>query len=80
LGKDGYYTANSTISWTYELMKDAHATFEAASKAAFRAASLRLADLLAATRYAVMMLRYARTETQWRKFNGPLVMPKIVFV
>ena len=37
-------------------------------------------DVLAATRYAVMMLRYARTETQWRKFNGPLVMPKIVFV
>jgi len=37
-------------------------------------------DLLAATRYAVMMLRYARTEQQWRKFNGPLVMPKMVVV
>jgi hypothetical protein len=37
-------------------------------------------DLLAATRYAVMMLRYAGTETQWRKFNSPLVMPKMVFV
>jgi hypothetical protein len=34
-------------------------------------------DLLAATRYAVMMLRYARTEAQWRKFNGPLVMPRL---
>src|SRR5215471_1205463 len=34
-------------------------------------------DLLAATRYAVMMLRYARTETQWRKFNSPLVMPRM---
>ena len=29
-------------------------------------------DLLAATRYAVMMLRYARTETQYRDFHGPL--------
>jgi len=25
-----------------------------------------------------MMLRYARTEQQWRKFNGPLVMPRMV--
>ena len=31
-----------------------------------------------ATRYALMMLGYARTETQWRKFNGPLVMPRMV--
>jgi len=29
-------------------------------------------DLLAATRYAVMMLRYARTETQYRDFHRPL--------
>jgi hypothetical protein len=26
-------------------------------------------DLMAATRYAVMSLRHARTETQWRNFN-----------
>ena len=31
-----------------------------------------------ATPYALMMLGYARTETQWRKFNGPLVMPRMV--
>ena len=37
-------------------------------------------DLLAATRYAVMMLRYARTETQWRKFHSPLVMPRLSIV
>ena len=29
-------------------------------------------DLMAATRYALMMLRYARTETARRKFNAPL--------
>jgi hypothetical protein len=37
-------------------------------------------DLLAAARYAVMMLRYARTETKWRKFNSPIVIPKMVVV
>ena len=29
-------------------------------------------DLMSATRYAVMMLRYARTETQYRDFHRAL--------
>ena len=34
-------------------------------------------DLLAATHYAVMSLRHARTETQYRNFHRPLEMPKM---
>jgi phage terminase large subunit-like protein len=34
-------------------------------------------DLMAATRYALMMLRYARTETEWRSFHRKIVMPKV---
>jgi hypothetical protein len=30
---------------------------------------------MAATRYAVMMLRYARTETDYRNFYRKIVMP-----
>jgi hypothetical protein len=32
-------------------------------------------DLLAATRYAVMSLRHARTETAWRNFHRTIEMP-----
>jgi hypothetical protein len=34
-------------------------------------------DLMAATRYAVMMLRYARTEAARRKFRGPIEYPRL---
>ena len=34
-------------------------------------------DLMAATRYALMMLRYARTETQKRNFNRTIEYPKV---
>jgi hypothetical protein len=34
-------------------------------------------DLMSATRYALMMLRYARTETEWRSFHRKIVMPKV---
>jgi hypothetical protein len=33
-------------------------------------------DLLSATRYGVMMLRYARTEQARRRFSGPIEYPK----
>jgi hypothetical protein len=36
-------------------------------------------DLMAATRYALMMMRFARTETQYRNFHRPLLneLPRI---
>jgi phage terminase large subunit-like protein len=34
-------------------------------------------DLMAATRYAIMSLRYARTETQYRNFHRKLEMPQM---
>jgi phage terminase large subunit-like protein len=38
-------------------------------------------DLMAATRYAIMSLRYARTETQWRNFNrAKIEMPVMSIV
>jgi hypothetical protein len=33
-------------------------------------------DLLCAVRYALMMLRYARTESSARNFNAPINYPK----
>ena len=34
-------------------------------------------DLLSATRYAIMMLRYARSPATYRRMRGPLVIPII---
>jgi hypothetical protein len=34
-------------------------------------------DLMAATRYAVMMLRFARTATAYAKFHRPIVYPRL---
>jgi hypothetical protein len=37
-------------------------------------------DLMSATRYAIMSLRHARTETQYRNFHRPIEMPRITVV
>ena len=37
-------------------------------------------DLLAASRYAIMMLRFARTETQRRNFHREIKYPKRTYV
>jgi hypothetical protein len=34
-------------------------------------------DLMAATRYALMMLRHARTEARLESFRRPIVMPQL---
>jgi hypothetical protein len=36
-------------------------------------------NLLCAVRYAIMMLRYARTDSAARNFNAPINYPKAVY-
>jgi hypothetical protein len=37
-------------------------------------------DLMSATRYGVMMLRYARTSERYNKFRGPIEYPRLAVV
>ena len=37
-------------------------------------------DLMAATRYAIMMLRFASTKALYDKFRGPIEYPKVKYV
>jgi hypothetical protein len=36
-------------------------------------------DLMAATRYAIMMLRFASTKAFYDKFRGPIEYPKVKY-